>query len=408
MKKVLYVSYDGMTDVLGQSQVLPYLVGLSKAGYRFTLLSCEKKDRFAKQGDLIRKMTEASSIDWVPLRYTRKPPVLSTLLDIRKLTKEAVRLHKEKGFDTVHCRSYIGSMVGLHLKKKFGVKYLFDMRGFWPDEKVDAGQWDLGSPLYNAVYRYFKKKESAFIQQADHIVSLTHRGVLEMKKWQHVRVNPALITVVPCCVDMDLFNRESVDEKARQRLASELRIKEGDVILSYLGSIGTWYMLPEMLDFFVQFKNVFPGAKFLFITGDEHERIATTAAARGITADEIILKGASRKEVPVLLSFSKYSLFFIRPTYSKAASSPTKQGELMAMGIPVVCNTGVGDTDTIVEDFRSGILTKGFSTSDYRSVIERLMATSFSAEGIKKGAKDYFSLEKGIGLYKNVYQQLMA
>ena len=35
-----------MTDPLGQSQVLPYLIGLTKEGYQFTILSFEKKERF--------------------------------------------------------------------------------------------------------------------------------------------------------------------------------------------------------------------------------------------------------------------------------------------------------------------------------------------------------------------------
>src|SRR5205814_6316570 len=36
---VLYISYNGMLDPLGQSQVIPYLKELSKLGVRFTLLS---------------------------------------------------------------------------------------------------------------------------------------------------------------------------------------------------------------------------------------------------------------------------------------------------------------------------------------------------------------------------------
>jgi hypothetical protein len=49
------------------------------------------------------------------------------------------------------------------------------------------------------------------------------------------------------------------------------------------------------------------------------------------------------------ISLFDTSIFFIRPTYSKKASSPTKQGEIMAMGIPLICNYGVGDTDEIVK-----------------------------------------------------------
>ena len=41
-KRVLYLSYNGMLDPLGQSQVLPYLKELSKLGVRFTLLSFER------------------------------------------------------------------------------------------------------------------------------------------------------------------------------------------------------------------------------------------------------------------------------------------------------------------------------------------------------------------------------
>ena len=50
--KVLYISYDGMTDPLGQSQVLPYVFGLQKRGYEFHVLSFEKMDRYNKQGHI--------------------------------------------------------------------------------------------------------------------------------------------------------------------------------------------------------------------------------------------------------------------------------------------------------------------------------------------------------------------
>ena len=51
MKRVLYISYDGLTDPLGQSQILPYLQHLAKESYQFTILSFEKKvgnDRLIK------------------------------------------------------------------------------------------------------------------------------------------------------------------------------------------------------------------------------------------------------------------------------------------------------------------------------------------------------------------------
>jgi hypothetical protein len=48
MSKILYISYDGLTHPLGQSQVLPYLAELSREGYSFVLLRCEKVGEYKK------------------------------------------------------------------------------------------------------------------------------------------------------------------------------------------------------------------------------------------------------------------------------------------------------------------------------------------------------------------------
>ena len=37
--KTLYLSYDGLTDPLGQSQVLPYIMGLGDKGFRFAIIT---------------------------------------------------------------------------------------------------------------------------------------------------------------------------------------------------------------------------------------------------------------------------------------------------------------------------------------------------------------------------------
>ena len=147
-KKILYITYDGLTDPLGQSQILPYLEGLSLNGYQFTILSFEKKNRFKEGKDFIEKRCADSGISWVPLIFTVNPPLLSKFYDAFRMRNKAVALHKQKGFDLVHCRSYIAADVGLYLKQKFGVKFFFDMRGFWADEKKDGGSWNMDHPVF--------------------------------------------------------------------------------------------------------------------------------------------------------------------------------------------------------------------------------------------------------------------
>ena len=55
----------------------------------------------------------------------------------------------------VHCRSYISAMVTNSMKKNLEYSFLFDMRGFWADERVDGKIWNLNNPIYKIVYQLF-------------------------------------------------------------------------------------------------------------------------------------------------------------------------------------------------------------------------------------------------------------
>ena len=145
MKKnrVLYISYDGLTDPLGQAQILPYLINLSKLNYEITILSTEKEDNFLKSNECVKKTCDSAGIRWEWIKYTKSPPVLSTISDVVRLRSRAVNLNKKTEFTIVHCRSYISALVGLYMKRKFGTKFLFDMRGFWADERVDGQIWNI-------------------------------------------------------------------------------------------------------------------------------------------------------------------------------------------------------------------------------------------------------------------------
>ncbi len=90
--EVLYLSYDGLTDQLGQSQILPYLCGLSARGFSITIVSFEKPERFATGRQEIETLCTSNGLRWVPLLYHRRPPVLSTLYDLfvlRRVVKNA-------------------------------------------------------------------------------------------------------------------------------------------------------------------------------------------------------------------------------------------------------------------------------------------------------------------------------
>lgn len=407
-RQALYISYDGMTDPLGQSQVLPYLVGLAKEGFVITILSCEKLENYGSRREQIQAIMDKAGIAWEPLFYTKSPPVLSTVWDIRSLINRAFDLHKKKKFALVHCRSYIAALVGLKMQKQVGCKFIFDMRGFWADERVDGNLWNIKNPLYKAIYWYFKAKEVEFIERADFVISLTENARREIHSWKRIKRNPVPIQVIPCCVDIHLFSRNYIS-KSEEDLKRKLGIAPEDYVLTYLGAIGTWYMLDEMLDFYHRLYRQIPSSKFLFITAEDPADIFKKVRQKGIPEINIIVKRAERKEVPAYLALSNASIFFIKPAYSKKASSPTKQGELMSLGVPVICNTGVGDTDYVVSKYKSGLLVSSFDTKTYDNIISQFhLLEEFDAASIRRGAIKFFSLEEGIRRYSDVYADVLG
>ncbi len=405
-KKVLYISYDGMTDPLGQSQVIPYLKGLSKIGYQFCLVSAEKREKFIQQGATIQKELSAYNIEWYPVHYSNKLPGISAILTFNRLSKKAWQLQREKAFHIVHCRSYIPSLIGLQMKRKLGVKFIFDMRGFWADERVEGGIWNLTNPLYRQAYRYFKKKEAAFLQESDATVSLTNSGRNEITSRKDLQVAIQKIHVIPCCADQDLFSPDSLDENKRRQWRLQSGISDSNYVLCYSGSMGTWYMLEEMLQFFQCLLTHQPAAIFLIITPDQPEPIYNAALKYGIDQRQLRITSAQRAEMPYLISLCHASVFFIRNTYSKKASSPTKLGEIMSMGLPVVCNAGIGDVDEIVRTKHAGIVIDVLDRAHYDLAAKQLLQSSFSKPAIIAAANTYFSLKHGVDSYRKIYETL--
>ena len=403
---VLYISYDGMTDPLGQSQVIPYLQGLSKLGYAFTLISFEKPERYEKTRAGIAALLQQSSIDWQPLPYTKRPPVLSTIWDLQKMKQKSVELHHKKQFKIVHCRSYISAMVGMDMQQQFGLKFLFDMRGFYADERVEGGIWKLSNPIFRTVYKFFKKKEELFFSAADYSVCLTKKGRDIIHTWGNIKNQPIPIEVIPCCADLDLFSEKSIDAGLLHQLKQQFSLTGNQFVLSYLGSVGTWYMLDEMLDFFKCLLRTKPDAKFLFITGDSPSDILSKAKSKGIPETAFIITPAPHKQVPTYLALSNCSIFFIKPVFSKSASSPTKQGEIMGMGLPHICNAGVGDVDDIIDE-KSGVLIKTLNDAEYEKAIQRLLTTTYDGNYIRARANQIYSLVVGVEKYRQIYERII-
>ena len=406
-KNILFISYDGLTDPLGQSQVIPYLAGLTKYGYRFTILSCEKPETFSLNKKYVNELLKPYPIKWISIPYHKKPPVLSSIYDVMMLKRKAKQLHASEKFDMVHTRPGVPALIGLWMKKKLGVKFLNDVREFYADSRVEGGMWDSNIFFYKNIYKFFKRKEEEAVEKSDGIICLTYAAEKIIKQWPQYD-NQIPLEVIPCSVDMNLFNPEKIDADLKSKFKNKLGIRDEDFIVSYLGSIGGWYLTNEMMQFCKILSDKITTTKILFISPHQHEFIFETARKFGIPKEKIIVTHAQRHEVPLLLSFSKYSIFFIQPCYSKQSSSPTKHGEIMAMGIPVITNSGVGDVAEIIEEYQSGFVLKELNEQEFISVTESILkGKHFDKISIRNGAVEFYNLQIAVEKYHLIYNSIM-
>ena len=84
MKKVLYLTHDGLTDSLGESQVLSYILELEKRRINYYIISFEKRKNKGKI-NRINKLLENKNIRWHPITYYNKPFILGTLFNVIQL-----------------------------------------------------------------------------------------------------------------------------------------------------------------------------------------------------------------------------------------------------------------------------------------------------------------------------------
>jgi glycosyltransferase involved in cell wall biosynthesis len=392
----LYISYDGMLEPLGQSQVLAYLKRLA-TGRNIHLISFEKPADWAHTAERLRiaKDIADAGIVWHPLRYHKKPTAVATAWDIGSGIALGLWLVLRHSLKIVHARSYVPAVMALALKRLTGVRFLFDMRGFWADERVDGGLW----PRAGRMYRVAKGFERRFLLGADHVVSLTHAAVREMQRFGYLQGHIPPVTVIPTCADLSRFTPQPRVQAAQ------------GFVLGYVGSAGTWYLFDAVAACFAQLLHMRPEAKFLIVNRGEHTWIRERLAAAHVPDAAVELTSATHVDVPHQMARMDAGVFFIKPAFSKQASAPTKLAEFLGCGIPCLGNAGVGDMAQVLEGEQVGVALTALDEASVTTGLNRLLTMAADPDTAARcvaTAHKHFSLDEGVQRYAQIYSTLEA
>lgn len=400
-KNTLYITFDGLSDPLGQSQILPYLTGIAKNGFHITIISCEKQLRLTQEKENIELLLSKNNIAWKYIIYNEEGSSLSRYKYIQHVKAIAKSIVKQNKITLIHCRSYLAALIGLDFKRKYKIPFLFDMRGFWADERIDGEIWQKNNIIHNFFYKYFKRKEKSFIHEADAIVSLTNKGQHYLAKAFGYNLVMPKTTVIPCCTNTNLFSKANVNSNFKT-----VEIKGEDEIVIYSGSIGTWYYTKEMIDCIIEWNKLNNKIKLLLLTKDVEAASEILSTYPPFVKSIVIIKSASYSEVPNYLSLARAAIFFIKPSFSKIASSPTKMAECWSMNLAIITNAGIGDNDDFIKNENGGVLFNHFNSEEYQLAYSNYIKLKGQNINYRNIALKHFDNAIAINCYTELYNKL--
>ena len=406
--RTLYICYFGLREPLVQTQVLPYLRELVAGGIEVYLLTFEPQlsERWTRDDvESAQAQLAVEGIRWFQLAYHKRPSLPATLYDIAAGARLAARLVRSEQIAVIHGRSHVAAMMGALAKRRSGAKLLFDIRGFMPEEYVDAGVWPAGGYLY----RLAKAGERKLLRAADGFVVLTEQARRILFPESDAKESAARpVEVIPCCVDTKRFR--AADALSRDEVRSELNVSERRVFV-YVGALGGWYLTEEMAEFLAVAHRQDERTFSLVLTQSPPSMIAEQLRRRGVREQDCLITKAAPSEIPRYLKAADVGLSFIKPCYSKLSSSPTKIAEYLASGLPVICNAGIGDLDEQIATDSVGIIIREFNDGAYKqalAALEELGRDEQIAERCKESARLRFDLEQvGGERYRRLYRKLL-
>jgi len=398
-KKTLYISLTGMTESLGRSQVLEYLIDLSKKGNDFYLISFER-EKDLKNIEEIKKIIEENNIKWEYFIYSNKYGIFSSLKQLFGGYINGKKIIKRNNINIIHTRSFVPALIGYFLKNK-KIKMIFDIRGFAIDEKVDSGRLNSNTILY----KILKKIDNFLYKNADHIVTLTHKAKDILS--ENLKIHNEKITVIPTCANKEIFQK--IDNFEKEKIRKEFNFTNDDILLIHTGTVSGWYDFDKELKLIKYLINKNENIKFIILNKNEHDFINKKLQEYKIDKSKVILKSVPFEKVSQFLNISDYSIFFIKPSYSKQASAPTKFAENVACHLPSITNKGVGDMEYYLTQYKVGKLIdlENINYEEYEEILKFIEKPDINENDFEKLFNEHFDKKMAVKKYDNIYKRLI-
>ncbi len=364
-----YITIDSLSEGVGSSQITPLISRLSKNGLKINLISYEK---FQPSNELVEHF-KAINVVWNPNPFGSNGLIggISRLNDLRNEIP-STRL--------IHARSDIPAVSGIASHK---APVLWDVRSLWADQKVMIQR----NFVNNSLYRFYLGLEKIAASKSLGMSTLTSAVVPILE--QRNKKLPLLRSVVPTAVDLDRF-----------KLGSAMPLKTRAL---FSGTYNGYYDLNLSSLFMKELRKL--------ITVETHwaRPMESTTTTIGVEESEVFPAAQSgMAELIPNYSFG-VSICKLDAGPSLTAAMPTKIGEFLACGRPIIVNKGLGDMDQFISEFDVGVALDGTQNSltTGAAKLVDLLSDPQTPIRCRALAEKHFSMDVGANRYLKLYAQMI-
>jgi glycosyltransferase involved in cell wall biosynthesis len=363
---ILYVTHDSLLEGIGMSQIVPVVIGLSKAGWHVGVISCEKSPETIP----LQKVLTDEGISWEILKFGK----VGAIGGLGRLIRIYLKLPNARAH---HCR---GDLAATACALRLRSNILWDVRGLWIDQKLV-----IGSINKNLVIVWLARKLEWMASISASSVTTLTKAVYPVLKKRNPRVSN-FHQVIPTCTDLKKFAFKDKMPVERSLLLS--------------GVFNDYYDLPKTKSFISELKKVTP----IIVTWCHgHESKRTT-----LGVGEDVIKILRQGEMPTEVSKASFGLAICKTNIgdSLAGVMPTKIAEFLAVGRPVLVSEGIGDLEELLLTTKTGVILRE-SNSIAISELIQLLDDPGTPQRCRALAESHFSMEIAIQKYDKIFRTLL-
>jgi glycosyltransferase involved in cell wall biosynthesis len=262
---------------------------------------------------------------------------------IKEIDEPLIQTARQYDIRILHGQALYSTMHALRAGKKIGAKVVFDVHGASPEETEMTG----GSHARIDAVTAFEKQA---LREADLKIMVSDQmNAFYRKKYDFSELHYQL---VPCCVRSDEFQISGGERK-------QLRISKGfdnKFVILYLGTLSAWQWPEAMFNLYSHFYKANPESMLhLLIPVYDHAKALEYLNKYQIPEESYLLEEVAHSEVGKVIGIADAGLLLREAHPVNLVSSPTKFGEYLAAGVPVILTDGIGDYSALAEEMKVGI-----------------------------------------------------